>query len=36
LKKPEPTEVTVLFVAAAAVFGALSAIFSLLWYHRIF
>jgi len=35
-KKPEPTEVTVFFVAAAAGFCVLSAAFSLLWYYRIF
>jgi Ca-activated chloride channel family protein len=35
-KRSEPTEVTVYFVAAAAVLYALSATLSLLWYRRMF
>jgi Ca-activated chloride channel family protein len=35
-KGPEETEITVVFVAAAAAFCGLSVLLSLLWYRRIF
>jgi Ca-activated chloride channel family protein len=35
-KRPEETEVTVVFVAAATALCALSVLLSMLWYHRIF
>jgi Ca-activated chloride channel family protein len=35
-KGPEETEITVVFAAAAAAFCVLSALLSMLWYHRLF
>ena len=34
--EPQETEITVFFVAAAAIFCTLSALLSLLWFHPLF